>query len=441
MHLTRNISLCVSLFLLFFSISCAGSGLNPPLPGKAGGGAQSNPATGESLASWESQPRVVGQGNGLQLSLKTSEGMSFIYAAHKEKGGQDLFYLSSHTMGDTFSRPYAINEVAGEVSAHGENGPLLRKGPGIEMYAFWQGGNDLKFARSLNFGRSFTPAVTVNDDRGEGYHSFQAMEVAPDGTIYAAWLDGRDKETNPAGTGSLYIAKSTDRGESFGKSVKISGAICPCCRPAIAFDDSGRVFVSWRHVYEDNNRVVVVSTSKDKGETWSEKVRVTEQGWKINGCAHSGPAMGYVNGRLLVVWYSGAENKAALRAAVSPDAGKSFQYLGEVQGDVLDANHPDIEMIANEAWVIFQGREPNVDDGWGNIRPWLMKISETGKPSAPEKIPFLGDSVSYPLLFPGTGGRVYATWTELSDSGQKAVLCRGRLKKELDVSNEKLSIF
>lgn len=381
------------------------------------------------LVNWESTPRVVGHGNGLQLSLKTSEGMNFIYAAHQEKGGQDLFYFSSHNVGDTFSKPYAINKVPGEVSAHGENGPLLRKGPGIEMYAFWQGGNDLKFARSMTFGRSFTPAVTVNDDQGEGYHSFQAMEVAPDGTIYVAWLDGRDKKTNPPGTGSLYIAKSTDRGESFGKNIKVSGAICPCCRPAIAFDDAGKVFISWRHVYEGHNRIIVVASSEDKGETWSEKVRVTQEGWKINGCAHSGPAMGYANGKLFVIWYSGADNKSSLRAAISSDAGKSFQYLGEIQQDVLDANHPGIQMIGNEAWVIFQGRQANVEDGWGNISPWLMKVSETGKPSAPERIPFLGDSVSYPLLFSGTGGRVYATWTELSDNGQRAVLCRGRLKK------------
>ena len=58
----------------------------------------------------------------------TSEGMNFIYAAHKEKVGQDLLYLSSHNMGDTFSKTYSINRVPGEVNAHGENDPLLRQG-------------------------------------------------------------------------------------------------------------------------------------------------------------------------------------------------------------------------------------------------------------------------------------------------------------------------
>ncbi len=426
MFKTRHKKILLGFVLLLFSIFTAGFVQKSPGSNASITAVKSSPENGAGLVNWESTPRVVGQGNGLQLMLKTSESMNFIYAAHKDNGGQDLFYMSSHNVGDTFSNPYSINKDPGEVSAHGENGPLLRKGAGIEMYAFWQGGKDLKFARSLNFGRSFTPPIKVNDD-AEGYHSFQTMEVAPDGTIYVAWLDGRDKKTNPPGTGSLYIAKSVDRGASFGKNIKVSGAICPCCRPAIAFDDSGQVFISWRHVYENHNRIIVMARSQDKGETWSKAIRVTEDGWKINGCAHSGPAMGFADGKLFVTWFSGAENKSRLRAAVSSDSGQSFQYLGEIQRSVLDANHPDIKMIDNEAWVIFQGRDPGVARGWGPIRPWVTKIAANGEFSEPEKLPFLGNSVSYPLLFSGTGGRVYATWTEHSKDGQKAVLCRGRL--------------
>ncbi len=391
---------------------------------------QNSSESSEGLVNWESTPQVVGQGNGLQLMLETSESMKFIYAAYQEKGGQDLLYLSSHNVGDTFSKPYPVNQVPGEVSAHGENGPLLRKGTGIGVFAVWQGGKDIKFARSMNFGRSFSPAIKVNDEEGEGYRSFQAMEVGPDGTIYVAWLDGRDKKNNPPGTGSLYIAKSVDQGGSFGKNIKVSGAICPCCRPAIAFDDKGTVFISWRHVYEGDNRIVVVSRSQDQGETWSEKVRVTQEGWKINGCAHSGPAMGFADGTLFVTWFTGVDNRSSLRGALSADGGNSFQFLGDIHGEVLDANHPAIQMVGKEAWVIFQGRERDRDDGWAKIRPWIMKISATGRWSQPEKVPFLGKSASYPSLFAGTGGRIYATWTERAEDGQKAILCRGRLSNK-----------
>ena len=416
--------------LLIFSIaSCAGtqndlagSGLMQEVNG------QPDNKNNIGLASWEPKPKIVDQGNGLQLLLQASEGMSFIYAAHQDNGGQDLLYRSSHNMGDTFSKPYPINQKSGEVSSHGENGPIIKQGSGIGRYAVWQGGNDLKFARSMNFGRSFTPAIKVNDDNEKSYHSFQAMEVGPDGTIYVVWLDGRGKKSNLPGTSSLYIARSLDQGASFEKNIKIAGDACPCCRPALTFDNSGNVYVAWRHVYKDQNRVVATSISKDKGLTWSEKTLVTEKGWKVNGCPHSGPSIEFQNGKLFVVWYSGSGNRATLQAGISEDEGKSFKYLGDVQGKVLDSNHPDIQMVDGEAWIIFQGRDSKSGDGWGNIRPWILKISSDGSFSEPEPIPFLGGSVAYPYLFVGSGGRIYGTWTEISDKGPQVILCRGRIK-------------
>jgi hypothetical protein len=410
---TRNMILSLGIFFLLSSIS----------------GADPIKSPSEGLVSWESKPRLVDQGSGLQLLLGASEGMSFVYAARKGEGGQDLYYGHSHTMGDTFSKSYPVNEVKGEVSFHGENGPIFKQGSGIGKFAVWQGGKNLKFARSMNFGRSFLPAIKINDEDDNFYHSFQSMDVAPDGTIYVAWLDGRGRETNVPGSSSLYLARSLDQGATFGENIKIAGNACPCCRPALAFNDSGRVFISWRHVYKDNNRVVAVSTSDDKGETWSGKTLVTKTGWKVNGCPHSGASMKYDNGKLFIAWYSAAGSQAALRAGISNDEGKSFNYLGEVQGKVLDANHPNIQMINGEAWTIFQGRDPDSDDGWGITRPWLMKIAEDGSFSQPSMLPFLGDSVAYPYLFAGNGERIYAAWTELSENGPKAVLCRGRIRQ------------
>ncbi|MBT5028513.1 MAG: exo-alpha-sialidase [Nitrospinaceae bacterium] len=429
MNKVRILNFGLGMLLIFSIASCAGtqndlagSGLMQEVNG------QPDNKNNIGLASWEPKPKIVDQGNGLQLLLQASEGMSFIYAAHQDNGGQDLLYRSSHNMGDTFSKPYPINQKSGEVSSHGENGPIIKQGSGIGRYAVWQGGNDLKFARSMNFGRSFTPAIKVNDDNEKSYHSFQAMEVGPDGTIYVVWLDGRGKKSNLPGTSSLYIARSLDQGASFEKNIKIAGDACPCCRPALTFDNSGNVYVAWRHVYKDQNRVVATSISKDKGLTWSEKTLVTEKGWKVNGCPHSGPSIEFQNGKLFVVWYSGSGNRATLQAGISEDEGKSFKYLGDVQGKVLDSNHPDIQMVDGEAWIIFQGRDSKSGDGWGNIRPWILKISSDGSFSEPEPIPFLGGSVAYPYLFVGSGGRIYGTWTEISDKGPQVILCRGRIK-------------
>lgn len=377
---------------------------------------------------WEQKPRSVVSGSGGQLWVRASEGMNLLYAAHGEKGTSNVYLAKSKDVGDSFGHAVKANSEKGKVSSHGENGPQLRMGNGIEIFAAWIENRDVRFARSVNFGRSFLPSMRVNDDEGKAAQSFHTMEASPDGTIFVSWLDGRDSGKGAPGTSSIYLARSQDKGKTFGKNIRVAGDICPCCRPAIAFGNSGQVFVSWRHVYPGNVRKIVVASSSDNGSTWSKPVPVEEKGWKINGCAHSGPTMKYVDGKLFLVWYTGAEEKASLKMAWSADDGKSFTSLGDIQDKVLDPNHPHLAVIMGEPWIIFQGRDSNKKGGWAPAQAWTVKLSKEGKVSIPQAIPSDGQGVFYPYLFKGNGGRVYALWTALTDNGPKVMMSRGRLK-------------
>ena len=379
---------------------------------------------------WELNPRSVVRGNDGQLLLRASESMNLLYAKHNKNGKQDLFLSKSKNIGDTFSNPIRVNSKIGEVSAHGENGPKLRQGKGRGIFAAWVENRDIMFARSMNFGKSFGSSLKVNNDSGKASQSFFTMEVAPDGTIFLAWLDGRDKKINASGTSSLYIARSYDNGVSFGKNIKVSGDICPCCRPAMAFGDPGQVFISWRHVFEKNERKIVIASSKDNGSTWSNIKPVTPKGWKINGCAHSGPTLNYVDRKLFVAWYTGIDSKARIKLARSLDQGETFDAMGNINGDVLDPNHPNMAKVGNEMWIIFQGRDPLNQGGWEPSKAWIVRLGKDGKIGKPEDLPTEGGGVAYPYLFSGTGGRVYAVWTETGKRGNDVVLCRGRIKSE-----------
>ena len=377
---------------------------------------------------WEPTPRAVAKGSDGQLLVRTSESMNLLYAAHNNKGKQNLFMAKTKNIGDSFSTAISVNSEKDEVSAHGENGPKLKQGKGRGIFAAWVGKRDIKFARSMNFGKSFGPAIRVNDDKGKASQSFFSMEVAPDGKIFTAWLDGRDKKSEKPGTSSFYIARSVDQGKSFERNIKVSGDVCPCCRAALAFGDNGEIFASWRHVYENNERIIVVATSLDGGQTWTNPVKVTKEGWKVNGCAHSGPTMKYVNGKIFISWYTGKDDKAAIKLAYSSDRGNSFNLIEDIHGRTLDANHPNMIINGKEAWIIFQGRDPNQSGGWGREKAWLVRVKRDNEILKPSPLPSTGDGVAYPYLIKGNGGRIYATWTEVGQEGPQVMLCRGRTK-------------
>ncbi len=132
----------------------------------------------------------------------------------------------------------------------------------MEFYALWEqntptGETDLMFARSLRFGRKFDKPVRVTDKVQPSQNRFSYMTVAPNGDLYAVWLDGRDPQHTAPGTSHVYLTKSTDQGTTWSKNMPVANNVCPCCRTTIAFRAGGAVFVAWRNVDGGDVRDVV----------------------------------------------------------------------------------------------------------------------------------------------------------------------------------------
>jgi hypothetical protein len=198
---------------------------------------------------FESEPRAVLEGNGAgvsrhaKLALRTTNlYMLTVYGADRSQS--QLGLAVSSDWGDSFEPIVPISEPGAVVSSHGENSPSLAIN-GIEFYALWEqntpaGETDLMFARSLRFGRKFDKPVRITDKTTPSGNAFSYLAAAPNGDLYAAWLDFRDPKNTMPGTAHVYLAKSTDKGSTWSKNFAVANDVCPCCRPAIAFGAGGR---------------------------------------------------------------------------------------------------------------------------------------------------------------------------------------------------------
>lgn len=275
-------------------------------------------------------------------------------------GGEADVWLARSEDGVVFSAPVRVNDVAGDAAPHEQAPAQVAVGPGGEVYVVWQNNtvaegrrfpySDLRFARSEDGGRTFSPAVTVNDDAAgpPSSHTFQSLAVARDGTVLVAWIDGRARTAaelaleseggalepggmhhgsgGPVLPGSqIRLARSEDGGRTFQASVVLADVACPCCRTAIAIGPDGVVNVAWRDVAEGEVRDVVVARSEDGGRSFGPASVVHADGWHIEGCPHAGPALAYdAAGQLHIGWYTGAESGPGLYHAVSEDGGGTF---------------------------------------------------------------------------------------------------------------------
>lgn len=365
---------------------------------------------------WEPKPRVLAPGRDPALAISASETPAIVWGTPSS----DLAYARSGDGGDLFSKPQTVNATEGEVKAHGESAPWLRMGPGQELFAAWEGAGDIRFARSTNFGRSFGEPVRLDDGPEKSHQSFLHLDSGPDGTVAVAWLDFRAEI-------SVYVAVSRDKGATWSPNVKVAGAVCPCCRPAVAVAADGAVVCVWRHVYPTNVRDLAGSVSGDGGRTWSAPVRVSVDDWVLEGCPHSGASIAFSGGTLGAVWYTGAGTRASLRFATSADLGATWSAPSEIQGPHTDANHPHLIAAFGDFWAIFQARDGSENAGWGPVRARVARLSPGRAPEL-SSLPSTGSSVAYPRLAAGSAGRLYAAWTESDAAGPRVVLCRGRAR-------------
>ena len=231
------------------------------------------------------------------------------------------------------AQPVRVNHVEGDAAAHGQAPPQVAAGPDGNVYVLWQNNtprpgerfpaSDLRFARSTDGGRTFEPAIYVNDDAtGVSSHTFHDLAVGSDGVVYASWIDGRrDQEAGP----DIRVARSTDGGRTFGASTIVSEGSCPCCRTNLAVGPDGAVYVAWRHVFEGSVRDIALARSTDGGATFDAPVRVRADNWVFDGCPHAGPAVVVAgDGSVHVAWYTGATDVTGLYHASSRDGGRTF---------------------------------------------------------------------------------------------------------------------
>jgi hypothetical protein len=382
---------------------------------------------------FESHPRAVLSGQKLidtrdpKLDISSS-GMLSMLVVYQDGGNSRLGYTMSHDGGDNFMRLIPVSEPGASVSSHGENSPTLAT-TSTAIYSLWEqsrskGGSDLMLARSLSYGQNFDKPVRVTDNTA--FHGFSSVSAAPNGDVYAVWLDGRDGGPSSE-TSAVYVARSKDRGATFEPNQRVALSACPCCRPRISFGAKGEMYVAWRKVFAGDVRDMVVSTSRDGGDTFAPEVRVADDGWQLRSCPDSGPALVQSGGRLYIAWLTeGREHLSRIQLSWSDDQGGHFHAPVAVSSDSLDPNHPVLTASEDgRVLLTFQARNKKTDGTWEPSSILVAEINED-RVSIPMALANGAAPAAYPHAVAGTGGRVYVVWTQRTDQGSSAVLLRGR---------------
>ncbi len=292
------------------------------------------------------------------------DAQGVLWAAHKDGGY--IAVSRSADAGRSWSKPARVNNSLEATDMGADSRPKIVLGTGGEIYVTWTRPlgkpftGAIRFARSLDGGRSFSAPVTVHADRQEITHRFDAMAVNNQGQLFVAWIDKRDgvaaaRAKGPEYRGAaVYYAVSGDRGASFRGDYKLAEHSCECCRIALRPQDDGSVLAMWRHVFAPNIRDHALARMTPDGRP-GEVRRVTFDDWRVDVCPHHGPSLdGDADGRLHAVWFTQAPKNSGVFYGRLRDGGVDLQR--RVGG--ATAEHADLAISGNRvavAWKEFDG--------------------------------------------------------------------------------------
>jgi hypothetical protein len=341
---------------------------------------------------------VAGRSNEHAAVASSGAFVAVVWAATTKDGPTDIYLATSADAGASLSAPVRVNHVEGQARVNGEQPPrvaLVPRGSGTpDIHVVWTNraaeGTRLMAARSIDGGKTFTPATVVAGSAAVGSRGWHSLAVAH-GKVYALWLDHRDTDSAKNGVGSSGAHVHNHAGAAAPRrsaSVKSDGVakarqsqlfvtaldgtlgarglergVCYCCRTAFVSGGDGTLYAAWRHVYEGDQRDIAFTLSNDGARTFSPAVRISQDDWQIDGCPENGPALAVDGTRTVhVAWPTlvDEQGRESLRVFyASSRGGKTFTKRTMISRGRGHAYHPSIAVTpAGAPLVAWEETDP-----------------------------------------------------------------------------------
>jgi hypothetical protein len=334
--------------------------------------------------------------------------------------------------GESWSPAKRVNSEVEAVQGE-ENGPKVAFGPDKRAHVVWSipGAKGDKTRANIRFALEdgnggFTPARTLNEVKDTA--RFPIVETAPDGTLLIAWIDRRLDNPQPR---QLYLMRFSPDGRALTNNYKVGEGLCECCRLGIAFADGGKtIYMVDRELNDKQIRNHAMRISTDGGATFGPPVEISDDGWQVPSCPHSGPTVGRDGGgNLHVTWFTlgrAPEKEAGIYYTVSNDGGKSFAPRRLVHGNTGPETLHATLAVGGDGTVYFV---------WSNLDPssksqiFFRALATDGKTWGPiQQISKAKENATRPALAI-SNNELHVAWTEIDGESSWIVMRSASLGK------------
>ncbi|PZX48316.1 hypothetical protein [Algoriphagus chordae] len=345
-----------------------------------------------------------------------SEGLMMSWVKTLDDSTSQLMY--SHLEGATWSQPETVLEGV-DWFINWADFPSITENNGNLLTHFLQKSSKEKFSYDVKLNvlpkgsSDWALGLPLHTDSTFTEHGFVSAVPYRDDSFFVAWLDGRNTASSMDhghsghnGAMSIRAARVGQDGAIYDEAL-LDAKTCDCCQTTAAITDNGPIVI-YRDRSEEELRDIAI-TRYVNGE-WTAPQAVYEDGWEINGCPVNGPKVDAQGNEVVVAWFTGVNNKPAVKVAFSSDGGESFgepiqvsgmEALGRVDVDLLDDN------LAVVSWMETENGETYLK---------VLKVGTSGEKYAPVVVTQMDPArkSGFPQM-EKVGDRLYFAWTSISE--------------------------
>ena len=257
-------------------------------------------------------------------------------------GNPDIFIAKSTDGGETFSTPENISNNNGfsllpQIAVNGDN-----------VYVVWNddtdGFDEIFIAKSTDGGETFSTPENISEGNlsNNASFSYQPSIAVNDDNVYVVWHE------DPLGKRIIFVAKSNDGGETFGEPENISDKFDFSSKSAIAIEGNN-VFVAWM-VDIPNNNDLFVAKSTDGGETFGEPENISNNDGFSNypssvTTSSFEPSIAVNGDNVYVGWSDGTPGNFEILLSKSTDGGETFSTPENISNNDGFSLEPDLALL------------------------------------------------------------------------------------------------
>lgn len=322
----------------------------------------------------------------------------------------------SADLGQSFSEPIGVSANGSEIDWGPDARPQIVIDAGGKVTVAYAAFKDKNFngqvfyARSAD-GKTFSEPEPITDVQES--QRFEALALGPDGRLFAAWLDKRNRVPAKA-RGQKYAGAAlafawADEHGKLSETTLAQDNTCECCRIAVAFAGAGRPVVAFRNIFEGGIRDHGVITFQDAKAPGPVR-RVSVDGWRTDACPHHGPALSIgQDGVYHVAWFTAGSERKGLFYAYSRDGGGVFSAPMPFGGAKRSPSRPALLALSDRVhlvWKEFDGKETSVV---------AMRSGDGGASwTSPQVAAATSGDSDHPLLV-RVGARAFLSWQTQKD--------------------------